>query len=260
MKVEASVGVLVIAHGSRDTRWVKEIEEAVEQLALEVPISIGYLELVEGKSIPEAVRSLERQGATVIIAVPLFICSGSTHLEEIKYSLGVTSHCRIETSLEKIHPAAEIIWCDAMDDHPLMIEILLERVKELSEEPAKEVVMLVAHGSEKPGFHHLWEFTLKQMTHAVKSRFPFHDVIYGTLHPDTVAEQAQLIVSAHKKLLVVPVFLSEGYFTKKVIPQKLAGIDFQWSGRTFLPHPFVTKWVEERVRSALLRLEGVDHR
>lgn len=35
--------------------------------------------------------------------------------------------------------------------------------------------------------------------------------------------------------------MSEGYFTKVVIPQRLEGLDYAYSGQTLLPHPLLPR-------------------
>ncbi|MBU9723564.1 MULTISPECIES: sirohydrochlorin chelatase [Bacillaceae] len=249
-------GVLVIAHGSRDITWVNLIEDTIEKVNISYPITIGYLELVEGKSIPEAVDHLVSQGIKRIIAVPLFISSGSTHLEEIQYSLGIIPTSRIQTELPRMKHNVDIIWCDPMNHHPLILDILSERVNHLSENPANEVVMLVAHGSAHEGFQEKWEDMLREMTSVLKKTFEFSNVIYGTLRPDTVREKAKTVPN-NRSLLVIPVFLSEGYFTRNVIPKKLVGIDYRWSGKTYLPHPSITKWIEETVMGVEARNQTI---
>ncbi len=83
-------GVLVISHGSRDGKWVRLVDEAVAQVLRpsDIPIVSSFLEIVEGRLIQDGIRTLERQGVTDIIAVPLFVSSGSTHVDEIGYALG----------------------------------------------------------------------------------------------------------------------------------------------------------------------------
>ncbi|SDZ30606.1 Sirohydrochlorin ferrochelatase [Evansella caseinilytica] len=246
--IEKGIGILVIAHGSNDRKWVQMIEEAVQRVDTNFPLVIGYLELVEGKSIAAGVSLLEKMHVKKILAVPLFVCSGSTHLEEIKYALGVIDEPRLETSLQRINTDADIIWGEAMDAHPLIVNIVVERARRLSVAPENEVLLLTAHGSEHPGFHEVWEDTLQKLTCSIKKALHFSEVFYGTLHPDTLLVKAQEAIASKKQLVVVPVFLSEGYFTSAVIPEKLKGIPYQWSGDTHLPHPLISRWMQEVIQ------------
>ncbi|PTX63333.1 sirohydrochlorin ferrochelatase [Melghirimyces profundicolus] len=240
-------GVLVLAHGSRDPEWNRLVEEAVERVDTDLPITVGCLELVKGRLIPDGVRYLEEQGVKRIWTVPLFVSSGSTHLEEIRYALGVTDRSRVATDLSPIRPRAGIVWCRAMDDHPLILKLLEDRVREWSERPEEEHLLLAAHGSNKPGFREIWEKGLTGLAGGLRERFGFPVADYAMLQVGDVREKAEAL-SRKRRLLVLPVFLSRGYFTDVLLRRELEGVDCVYPGETYLPHPLVTRWIEETVR------------
>lgn len=239
-------GVLVIAHGSRNPTWNQLVEEAVKGVETDLPITVGYLELVEGRLIPDGVQWLEAQGVNRILAVPLFVSSGSTHLEEIQYALGVKSRSRVETHLSPIRPQAEIVWCPAMDAHPLILRLLKERVCKLSHSPGEESLLLVAHGSGQSGFQAVWDRGLRQLTDGLQKRFGFPEVEVAMLQLGNLREKAKVLCRG-RRLLILPVFLSRGYFTDVVIPTELEGIPCAYREETYLPHPLVSRWIEETV-------------
>ncbi|MCF6092674.1 cobalamin biosynthesis protein CbiX [Microaerobacter geothermalis] len=240
-------GVLVISHGSSNGQWNRYIEEAVAQAKLPLPRAVAFLEWVPNKSIADGVAELEKQGVKQILVIPLFVCLGSTHLEEIKYALGIISHSAVPTDIEKISSQAEIIWGPAFDSHPYMTDIICDRIHKLSNDPSKESLLLVAHGSEIPGFYELWEKMLYRLSHRVQKRINFLQVSYATLRPDNLLARLEKIKG--DRMIVVPVFLSIGYFTKHVIPAKLKSYSCVYSGETLLPHPLISKWIEETVNS-----------
>lgn len=249
-------GVLVIAHGSRDHKWVSLIEECVEQAAAGLPICtglpicIGYLELVPGKSIEDGLRYFEHMGVRSIVVVPLFITAGSTHIEEIRYMLGLTSKPSFETDVEPIPTTLHIHWCPPMESHPVILQLLADRISEISKYPAEEILFFTGHGSEVPGFQERWEQLLRDLAVYFKARFQFKAVSYGTFHPDTIPSRMRALSSKHR-VLVIPLFLSEGYFTKTFLPGKLGELPCEYTGKTYLPHPLVAEWIEESVRRAL---------
>ncbi|QKG83860.1 cobalamin biosynthesis protein CbiX [Kroppenstedtia pulmonis] len=242
-----NIGVLVIAHGSRSREWVDGVDEAVSQVVTDFPITVGYLELVLGRSIKDGVRELEKQGVDNILVIPLFVSSGSSHLEEIRYALGVQEESSVLTSLGKIHPVARIHWCPAMDDHPRILEILADRVRSLSQNPDDESLLLIAHGSEYPDYRRQWEKGMIRIADSLNQIFHFKAVDFALLQSGDLPEKKRM--SDNGELLVLPVFLSPGYFTREVIPQKLAGWDCRYQGETLLPHPGVSRWLEETIQS-----------
>ncbi len=84
------IGVLVIAHGSRSKQWVRLVDDAAKQVKTDHPLTVGFLELVKGRKIQDGIDALEAQGVNRIFAIPLFASSGSKHIEEIRFMLGLT--------------------------------------------------------------------------------------------------------------------------------------------------------------------------
>jgi sirohydrochlorin cobaltochelatase len=246
----AQRGVLVIAHGSSKPEWVQLVDDAVSRVRLDLPVEVGYLEMVPGRAIVDAIQSLRRRGVDEIIAVPLFVSSGSTHIEEIGYFLGVIAKPRLSFEEKPIPLEIPVHYTPAMDGHPLIGEIVTERARKLSQRPEEEVVVLVGHGSEVPGFRGKWEEGANQLAAQVQRALGFRQAVYASLHPDHLHEVVRTW-SAQHRVLVLPLFLSEGYFTKKVIPSKLAGLEYVYSGETYLPHPLISRWIEEMVRDAI---------
>ncbi|SFT01474.1 sirohydrochlorin chelatase [Marininema halotolerans] len=240
------IGILVIAHGSRNEQWNRLVDEAINQVQVDYPIVVGFLELVPGRLIPDGVKALEEQGVKQILAIPLFVSSGSTHLEEIWYSLGVIQHPRLPTHLSRIRPQAEVIPCQGMDAHHRIIEIIEERVTDLSTIPEEESLLLIAHGSEKSGFQERWEQGLAELAAAMVERFGFPRIDFAMLRTKDVKPKAEALAK-RGRLLALPIFLSCGYFTEVVVPKELEGIPHYYRGEAFLPHSSIARWIEEMI-------------
>ncbi|WCK55110.1 CbiX/SirB N-terminal domain-containing protein [Aneurinibacillus sp. Ricciae_BoGa-3] len=237
-------GVLVICHGSRNAGWVQYIEQLKSELHIDTPVAFAFLEMADGEGIYDGIRSLEGQGVDRIIAVPLFVSTGSTHLDEIQYALRILAKPSVDTDLKPLPLSVPVHWTRPMDDHPLILDILRERIKRLSLSAGQEVLMVAAHGSDVPGFQEKWQHVLGRITSHLHREFGFKGAVYATIHPDTI--RAQALAAADKgRLLVIPLFLSEGYYTKKAIPAKLAGIPHLYSGEAYLPDERIARWIEE---------------
>ncbi|WP_134701430.1 sirohydrochlorin chelatase [Ammoniphilus sp. YIM 78166] len=241
-------GILVISHGSRDQGWVEMIEHAVALAGTDYPTETAFLELVAGKSIEDGVRKLESEGINRILVVPLFLTMGSTHLHEIQYALGLLPESPIPTDLERIHPRAHMVWCSPLESHPYVLAILEERIQQISVEPSQEILLLIGHGSDVEGFHERWEKLLSNITSRLQKRFGFLHATHATFHPDNIQERAQALAS-HGSLIVLPFFMSEGYFTKSAIPRRLRGLQTLYEGHALLPHALVSAWIQNSVRS-----------
>ncbi|KAF5417257.1 MAG: hypothetical protein C5S48_00675 [Candidatus Methanogaster sp.] len=86
---DEKIGVLVIAHGSPSDSWCDPVRNATDEADLPYPVELGFLEFVPNESINIAVGRLNDAGVTKIIAVPLFVSSHSSHIQEIEYVLGL---------------------------------------------------------------------------------------------------------------------------------------------------------------------------
>ena len=166
--------------------------------------------------IQDGIYSLQAQGVTDIIVVPLFVSSGSTHIDEISYALGVIEEPLLETDMVPLDIKARIHFTSPIDDDPVIAEIIYAKIKELSESPSQEILLLVGHGSKEDGFHQKWRQGLEQLAERLKTLGGFDEADIAMLLPDQVAEDDRVGAGeAEHTVVVAPLFLSEGYFTKK---------------------------------------------
>ncbi|WP_310551218.1 sirohydrochlorin chelatase [Paenibacillus glufosinatiresistens] len=256
MNASVRPGVLVISHGSRDLSWVSIVEEAVAGAlkGRKLPAAVSFLELVAGRSIQDGVSDLEHRGVTDILVIPLFVSSGSTHVDEIAYALGVKPEPGRETDLERFEVSARIHYGDPVDDDPIIAEMVWDKARELSEEPERETVLLIGHGSVHDGFRERWQRGMASLADRVRAESGVSSADYALLNPNDVRDKVEYWNGQGHRVLVAPIFLSEGYFTKTVIPSRLEGLDYRYSGRTLLPHPRLADWVESQIGRLLERI------
>ncbi|MGG1876212.1 CbiX/SirB N-terminal domain-containing protein [Paenibacillus cisolokensis] len=240
-------GVLVISHGSREPKWVSLVDEAVGKLAarLDMPVYSSYLELVEGRLIQDGITALESKGVTDLLVIPLFVSAGSTHVDEIAYAIGAKDVPELETELDLFQVQARVHFGTPMDDDPDVALMVWDKVKALSVQPEKEVVLLIGHGSRHGSFRRRWEQGMSSLGGRV-SEISGTNADYALLSPGDVRDKAILWKERGCDVIVAPLFLSEGYFTEKVIPERLAGLNCRYSGHTLLPHPLLTQWMESQ--------------
>lgn len=257
------IGVLVISHGSRDPHWVGLVREACAAVTLPAelagaPVECAFLELVDGHLIQDGIDRLERTGVTDIIVVPLFLSSGSTHVAEIAWALGLRAEPGVDTDLSRFRVAARLHMTGPIDDAPDMARLMAEKLVPLSEDPGRELVLLIGHGSEAEGFRELYERGLASLARQVKEIGGFAEADYALLLPDQTAAKLRDWQSRRPDLTVLaaPVFLGEGYFTNRIIPGRLAGFPHKYSGRTLLPSPRVPAWISRKISEASAGMSG----
>ncbi|MBB6690689.1 cobalamin biosynthesis protein CbiX [Cohnella xylanilytica] len=248
-------GVLVISHGSQERGWVDRVEETVEgvraKLGGGVPVECSYLELVEGRLIQDGIERLEAQGVTDLLAIPLFVSAGSTHVDEIGWSLGAYEEPRRPTDLERCRVNARLTYGKPIADDPEIAEVLLDKLKEssVSSEPSKECLLLIGHGSEEPWFREEWKRGLEGLAARMKRVGGYAGAAVALLRPEEVAERVRELRGSHPRgtaIVAVPVFVSEGYFTSSVIPKRLEGTGCRYAEGSLIPHPKVEEWIRRQ--------------
>lgn len=248
--VSRKFGVLVISHGSRESGWAALVDQTAEdirsRLPADVPVEAAFLEHVEGRLIQDGINRLEESGVTDLLAIPLFVSSGSTHVREIGWALGVYPSPEAETELTPFRYTARLEYGKPVDDDPELVDIILDRLSGLSIFPgrAHESVLLIGHGSDKPGFHETWRKSLSSLARKVREAGGYADSEFALLMPDSTQDAIRSLKTRRPDaaVLAVPVFLSEGYYTKVVIPQRLAGFDCRYDGSALMPHPRAADW------------------
>lgn len=250
-------GILVISHGSREAGWVAQVERAVEEarakLPVGLPVEAAYLELVEGRLIQDGVTALEAQGVSDIYALPLFVSSGSTHVDEIGWALGAYPEPRRETDLEPIAVRARLAYGQPIGSDPEIARVLADKLAAGAREPAAEAVLLVGHGSDEPWFYEAWRRELEGLAAELVRVGGYAGAAAALLRPDETAAAIALLRTRHPgaRLLAIPLFLSEGFFTSSAVPGRLAGQGVDYVQCALLPHPAVSDWIVGRVRTWL---------
>ncbi|WP_437204100.1 sirohydrochlorin chelatase [Planctomicrobium sp. SH664] len=118
-----SAAILLIAHGSRRAAANADLVAVAQALAprVEAPIvEIAYLELAE-PSIPQGLQRCLSRGATEIRMLPYFLSAGSHVSDDLR---------TFRAEFIQAQPEIAVTICPPLGLHPLMIEILIDRLKE----------------------------------------------------------------------------------------------------------------------------------
>ncbi len=169
-------------------------------------------------------------------------------------------------TIKPIETKVEIILTDPLDDHPIVTSIVCQRILELSEDPSKESVILVAHGpnseEDNVGWLKNMESIAKKCSKEVfkKKGKTFRAILSVTVRDDApkpIYDQAkqhlralvrQLSVSGD--VIVVPLLISQGGIERGIL-KRLEGLEFRWNGKTILPSEEMIKFLESRIEEAL---------
>lgn len=115
--------VLLIAHGSRRAEANHDLVQLAELLKSRGDcqiVEVSYLELAT-PTIIDGGRKCIQQGATRVLMLPYFLSAG-VHV--------VTDLQEFQRQLSADFPQVEVVLCPHLGLHPLMAEIVMDRLRE----------------------------------------------------------------------------------------------------------------------------------
>lgn len=277
MRPADTPGVLLLAHGGSDA-WDDNVRAIAAEVNKTTPTEVA-LGMATRANIQEAVVRLEARGVTRITAVPLFISSHSSVITATAYLLGqrkdmppalkifaTMSHGSAGRGAHDGHGMeatdgtlpvktnVPVRMTAALDAHPVVTAIVLDRARSMSRTPSTESVVLVAHGPTDPDENERWLRNLRTITKQVASSRPFATVDALTVRDDAPApvrdaatrELRSLVerrTAQGHRVLIVPVLLSYGGI-EAGIRRRLDGLTYQMSAHALAPDSRLVDWVK----------------
>jgi sirohydrochlorin ferrochelatase len=229
----------------------------------------------------DAAARLVERGAERIVVVPLLASSHSGHYEQIRFLAGGVDTLA-ENMMHHLHmggitrPAVDvpIVLTASIDASMEISTILAERALNLADDASRQALYIVGHGPNSAEDHAEWMANLRPVADSVARATGFRDVKVGLVRddaPDAVRAEAvramREVIELQRALtgrpvVVVPVLISKGYVSER-LRRDLAGLDIAYDAEGLLPHPELARWIERRVREALLptaAAHGAAHR
>lgn len=271
-----SQGVLVMAHGGLP-EWDNGVLTMLEPLDQRYILETA-LGMADAASLQQAVARLEHRGATDIAVVRLFI-SGESWYERTQQILGLKAgapprpiHTDETHALHDEHGVAQenehaghsmefwrietnarfTLSTEGLAEAPEMVEVLRDRVRTLSTDPAHEDILVLAHGPADDDENERWLRAINERADILRQE-GFHSVHIATLREDwpEKREQAQSAVrefvansAADGRTPIVIPYRVHGFGPYSRV---LEGLDYVSDERGLVPHPAVVQWIERQV-------------
>lgn len=256
------LGVLILAHGG-SAEWNRTVSALVAETQLPYPHAIAFGMGMHGQEVAamqQALDQLAQAGAGRIVALPLLVCSHSEVMDQFAYLLRVKPEGPWQEYIQPLTLPAPVTLQPALDDDPVVSTVLLERARALSRTPARETVVLIAHGPVSEAHNTQWLGVMARLAARLKQEGGFNAVVPTTLRDDAppavreaAVQQIQTVVRTQGQdsdVLVLPLLLSKGGIEHK-LPKLLQGLTYRYAGETLLPHPAFTHWLQARIASAV---------
>jgi len=257
---ESEAAVLVMAHGGTET-WNKSVKKAVKAAQLPYPSRV-FFGMGDSPSdqrlLQDIVTEFENDGAHTIYVVPLLVSSYSEVARQWKYLLGVDVQPGfMNNPLFPVTKHSTIRFGEPLNDSAVVVEILLDRAHEISTNPAKETVIIVAHGPNDNSDNARWNEIMQNVAGRLKERGGYQNVEGITLRddaPNSVREQAvahlrdrvKAAGEAGSRALVVTMLIASGGIEHK-ISLELRGLTYAFNTKTLLPDSRISEWIRSQV-------------
>jgi sirohydrochlorin cobaltochelatase len=258
-------GVLVMAHGG-SPQWNSDVEVMLAPVARDYPLEIAF-GMADAVSLQDAVTRLEARGVSRIAVVRLFI-SGESWRGRTAQILGIEAgaparpapdphaahgaHGGHSMEFWRLTTSASFAMSqEGLMDAPEMGPVLAERARALSQTPANESVLIIAHGPETDEEDARWLQLIRARAESVTG---YRDVHVETLREDwpekRAASEARIRAYVEQRsqgdgrVLVVPFRLS-GFGPYARV---LEGLEYASDGRGLIPSAQVEQWVRRQVQ------------
>ncbi len=223
---QGKLGLLIIAHGSPSEQWnqpVINIENQVKELLKTKNISdfdevrVALMEFTE-PSIATVIKDMENKGVTKVYVLPLFIAPSGHSLYDIPTILGLYYNQEMvddikEERIKIVDTKIKITVGPTLDYKNVMKDILLDKVKNLSDNSAEEALIILAHGDKN--FKPIWEELINETGNYIlgKTGIEYFDKAFVEVGQSFAIDGVSPIIKASenkKKVIVVGMYLSMG--------------------------------------------------
>lgn len=278
----ADPGILLLAHGGSG-EWNARVTALAAQVDRTRPTEVAF-GMATRANIQAAVDRLAARGVSQIVAVPLFVSSWSSVITSTEYLLGlraqapaalaayakmshsqpvVTPNSAAASTGHESHATADaaspvkspvsIRMTPALNDHPIVTEILASRALSISRNPVEESVVVVAHGPNGDDENRRWLGDMGSLAERIASAERFASIDYLTLRDDApkpvrdqaTAELRQLVAKRTeegRRVLIVPLLVSFGGI-ERGLRERLDGLTYTMADAGLMPDDRLVTWV-----------------
>jgi sirohydrochlorin ferrochelatase len=159
----------------------------------------------------------------------------------------------VAEAMKPVTSPVPVRMASALDAHPIVADILVDRAASVSRDPAHEVVILVAHGPVPDDDNKLWLLDMGSLAERMRPTTHYAAIDCLTLRDDADApvrnaataqlrQKVEEIIKDGNAALVVPLLLSYGGI-EGGLRKRLDGLDYRMPSQALLPDKRIVNWV-----------------
>lgn len=262
------IGVVIMPHGSTQP-WNDAVERVLHPLKEKYQIEMAY-GMGDPHIIQTAVSNLDRRGIRRIVFVRLYALEH--HMKaETDYILGVTDQPPgTEHGGEHGHAAPPQIRTSALfstfggyEESPEIAGILHKRIEEVSQEPSKETVLLVAHGDGSDQGNAHWLSVMNRHIEVLRKDphcAGFKAITAVTVREDWPAQREQAVAEARATIATAGkegrvLVVSDRLYGSGPYKKMFRGLTYELNEKGLLD-PILTRWIENGLRQHVTELHA----
>jgi len=245
-------GVLILAHGF-GRHGDQTFRERLQPVGAARPTTFAFgMSMGMSDHIQIAVDNLTAAGAQEIVVVPAASSRYSTLMRQWEYIFELRDEPAYAT-VPQVETTATVLFGTPMENHPLVGNILVDYAAEISQEPAKEEIIIVAHGPIDADDNREQLQTMEALADALRAEG------YADAHPVTLQDDAPKDVrdanvqnmralvediDARGNTVLVVTNLLGTRTVQRSIRRDLKGLGYRYNFKGLVQHEKFVEWVE----------------
>lgn len=283
----ADSGILLLAHGG-SADWNRRVTELAARANDIKPTEVAF-GMATRANIQSAIDRLVARGVTEIVAVPLFVSSWSSIITSTEYLLGLRAeapaalavyakmnhtptaaaatsgtpsaghdgHTTAADGTTPVKSPVPIRMTPALNDHPIVADILASRARSISQNPTQEALIIVAHGPTDDDDNRRWLLDMSSLATRIRAAERFASIDVLTLRDDApkpvrdraTADLRALVLTRsqeRRRVLIVPLLVSFGGVDRG-LRERLKGMTYAMPDVGLVPDDRLVTWILSRV-------------
>lgn len=261
LSLEGDTGVLILSHGVGKNSD-RMLHDTLRPIGEQQPTALAFgMAMMTSSHLQSTVDDLTERGAETIVLVQNGTTTNyNTLTRQWKYIFGLGEEA---TYLEVpvIESDANFIMAKPFGDHQLITDILYDHVKEVSENAANEVVIIVGHGPEDNVDNEPDLEILSAHVERIKAKGEFADVRIINLQDDAIPPIRKSNVKRLRRWIqkaddkgqdvIVVAIAAASHGVQTHIANDLRGLNYTFADKGMSEHPKYVEWLGSAIDETL---------
>jgi hypothetical protein len=259
--LKGTVGVLVLSHGVGENSDLI-LRKAYEPIAKKQPTAIGFgMSMMGASHLQSAVDDLVAHGAKKIVLLDEGTTTEyNTLTRQWQYIFGMREDSTY-LPVTRVKAPVRFVWAGHFNDSPIITDILYDHAREVSRNPAHELLIIVGHGPEDVGDNGPDLRLLQPHVDRIKAKREFADVRIINIQDDALKPIRESNVRTLRRWIgdatkqgqrvIVVAISAASYGVQTHIKQDLRGLQYTFAEKGLAEHPRFIEWAESAVNGAI---------